>query len=183
MAKITMTEAKDFVLFPKDSILRLKIESIAVRDVQGAKGTWEKLDFKFTILGVQAVGENEDGLTPEGCAEAIGSPIWGGVSASLTDNPENKLRQWVEAILGMELAIGFELDTDLLVGKEVRGLTDLYKKKNGFSGHQIYSLLPKGGPVAQPTVVPQVTVAPTASAAVPDPWASTDPWQDDEPPF
>jgi hypothetical protein len=171
MAKITMTEAPEFVTFPTNSILYLRVEEIALKEVQGKKGTWEKLEFKFKILGVQAVGD--DTLSVEDCEPAIGSFIWGGVSANLTDNPENKLRQWTEAILNMELSVGFELDTDLLVGRDVRGITGVYTKKTGFTGHQIDALLPKGGSFTPPE--PKPVAASTAAAA--------DPWQTDEPPF
>lgn len=169
MAKITMTEAPEFVTFPANSILFLRVDEITVREVQGKKGSWEKLEFKFKILGVQAVGD--DSLTVEDCEPAIGGPIWGGVSATLTDNPENKLRQWTEAILGMELNVGFELDTDLLIGRDVRGITGTYQKKTGFVGHQIDALLPKGS-----ATIPESKPAAPAAAA-------NDPWATDEPPF
>jgi hypothetical protein len=167
MAKITMTEAPEFVTFPANSILHLRVEEITIREIEGKKGSWEKLEFKFKILGVQAVGD--DSLTVDDCEPAIGAPIWGGVSATLTDNPENKLRQWTEAILGMELNVGFELDTDLLVGRDVRGLTGTYQKKSGFTGHQIDALLPKG------SITP---LEPKPATAAVDPWAAAD-----EPPF
>jgi len=174
MAKITMTEAPEFVVFPANSILLLKVDDVQVREVQGKKGTWEKLEFTFIIKGVQDMGDGSDVSNGEA---AIGSKIWGGCGATLTDNPENKLRQWTEAILGMELSVGFELDTDLLIGRECRGITSIYQKKTGFDGHQIDALLPKGGATPKPAEA-SVGVAELKAATV-----AADPWQTDEPPF
>lgn len=145
MPKITVQEQKDLTLLPPDTILHLKVDELSLRDVDGRHGKWEKLEFKFKILGVQAVG---GGGSPDDYADVIASPIWGSVPFKLTESPENKLRQWAEAILGMDLGLGFELDTDLLVGRECRGITSQYDKRatnpatgQPFKGHQIESLL------------------------------------------
>lgn len=159
MAKITMEEAKDFALLPKDSIVNLKITEAVIKEVQGQRGPWEKLEITFEILGIQATG---DGSDPAQYQSVIGSKIWGSIPFRLNDSAENKLRIWSEAILGMELGIGFELDTDYFVGRQVRGLTGQYDKRNRdaqgnpFKGHQIDSLLPAA---TQPTV--NTAAAPT----------------------
>lgn len=154
MPKITVQEHKDLTLLPPDSIVHLKIDELTTREMDGRNGKWEKLEFKFKILGVQAVG---DGSSPEDYADVIGSPIWGSVRYVLTESPENRLRQWAEAILGIEMGVGFELDTDLLLNRECRGLTIQYAKRTTnpatgqpFMGHQIDSLLPKANQFGQP---------------------------------
>lgn len=152
MAKIIVEEAKEFALLPEQSIVHLKVEDAEVKDVQGNHGPWQKLELKFKILGVQVTG---DGSPVEGYEELLTGPIWGSVPFRLTDSPENRLRQWAEAILGVELGIGFELDTDLFLNRQVRGVTIQYDKKirdrsgNPFKGHKIDSLLPKAGSTPQ----------------------------------
>jgi len=182
MARITLTEQQDFSVVPVDSILLLKIEEITVQTVTGGKnGDWEKLNFKFKVLDIQATG---DGSSKDGYSDLIGGIIYGSVPFKLTTHPENKLRQWVEAIFGMELPEGFELDTDLLEGKTVRGITSQYQTKktdaagNPFTRHQVDSLLSYGS-------VPVGSVPP---AAKPDPWAAeaklaATSTYTDEPPF
>jgi hypothetical protein len=153
MPKITMEEQKEFPVLPADSILHLKIDSVEVREHEGRNGKFSKLHFKFKVLGIQATGDGSDPSQYEGI---ITEPIWGSVPFRFTDSPENRLRQWVEAIFAMELGVGFELDTDLLAGRECRGVTVQYEKRNTnprtglpFRGHQVDALLPKGGSVPQ----------------------------------
>lgn len=170
MPKIIVEESKDFLLLPPDSILSLKIDEVSTKLIEsGRHGPWEKLEFKFKILGIQAVG---DGTPVDKYDGVIASPIWGSVPFKLTDSPENRLRQWTEAILGLEIGVGYELDTDLFLGREVRGITSQYEKRardargNAMKAHQIDSLLPKGGsiPAAAPVAA---TAAPVAAAVAP----------------
>lgn len=167
MAKIVLEEGKEFALLPVDSIVNLKIAEVVIRDVDGARGKWEKLEITFEILSVQATGDG----SPVGAYDAaIGSKIWGSVPFKLTDSAENKLRMWTEAILGMELGLGFELDTDYFVGRTVRGLTTQYEKRakdsqgNPFKSHQIGSLLP-AATTQQAPQAPNYAAAPTPAAA------------------
>lgn len=146
-----MTESKEFVSFPANTILQLRVEDVEEREVQGRNGSWSKLEFTFKVVGIQELG---DGSPVEACETAIGSKIWGGCSANLTDSPDNKLRQWVEAILDMEISVGFELDTDLLIGRDCRGITSTYTKKTGAAGHQVDALLPKAKAVAAAVSAP-----------------------------
>lgn len=192
MAKITVEEQKEFTLLPENSILLLKVDELEIKQVDGRHGPWDKLEIKFKVLGIQNVG---DGGNPADYEEAvIAGPIWGSVPFKLTDSPENKLRLWAEAILGMELGVGFELDTDVFLGREVRGLVTQYNKratnpKTGqpFKGHQIDALLPKAGaPQHQQGYTTQQYAAPVQqqyAAPVADPWAAPqqqapvgDPW-------
>src|SRR5690349_15427771 len=162
MAKLVVEEQKEYSVLPVDSILHLKVEELCTRTVNGRNGDWEKLEFKFKVLGIQAIG---DGSDPADYEDIIGGPMWGSVPMRLTSNPENKLRLWAEAILGMELGVGFELDTDMFLSRECRGLTGQYDKRTTdsqgrpFKGHQIDSLLPKSDGGSQPQ-------------AAQDPWAS-----------
>lgn len=178
MAKITLEEQPDFLTFPVDSILDLKIEECNVVTVNGRRGDWQKVECKFKILGIQALG---DGSPVETFDSMLTQTIYGSVPFRFTDSAENKLRQWAEAIFNMELGLGFELDTDMFVGRRVRGLTSTYDKKLSDGAvvkrHQVESLLPANGAAA----AAPVAAAPAAAPA--DPWGSTTWGQSEEPPF
>lgn len=188
MARITVEEQKDFSVLPADSIVHLKVDELEVREVDGRFGPWQKLEFKFKILGIQSVG---DGGNPSEYDDLIAGPIWGSVPFKLTDSQENQLRLWAEAILGIELGVGFELDTDNFLNREVRGVTSQYtRKKTGNPAHQIESLLPKANsPAAQsnnPWASQATQATPAQSAA--NPFASSPSAQagqawEEEPPF
>lgn len=169
MAVITMEEYHEFPTLPVDSILHLKVDSTSVREVKGERNSWQKLEFKFKILGIQIVG---DGSAAEEYEELLGQHIWGSVPYRFNTSPENKLRQWTEAIFGMELGVGFELDTEMFDGKQVRGITTTYEKRSinprtgrPFVNHQVDSLLPFAGTV-------QGQASWTEPAAPVDPWGS-----------
>lgn len=193
MAKIIAEEHKDFQLLPADSILFLKVVDCEVREIQRSNGSsWQKLEFTFNINGIQRLG---DGSTPDEYGEIVGTKIWGSAPFRLTDSAENKLKRWVEAILGLEITAGFELDTDYLKGRDCRGTTSVYDKKTinpttgrNYQGHQVEDLLPKdssnnvignswGGGQAQT----QPATVPAQQSAPQDPWANTGSWED--PPF
>lgn len=183
MAKIILEEQPEFVVLPPDSIIDLKVEEANVVEAQGRNGSWQKVEFKFKVLGIQATG---DGSPVENYDTVITSTIYGSCSARLTDSPENKLRQWCEAIFQMPLEVGFELDTDMLIGRAVRGVTSQYQTKAGSDRHQVNALLPKSG--TAPASVPQPTAAtqgsapqPVTAGAAKDPWASFP--QPQDPPF
>jgi hypothetical protein len=172
MAKIVMEEVEEFPTLPDDSIIFVTVENVQTREVEGQRGNWTKLDFTFKVTGVQVSGDGSDVSKYDGL---IGSKIWGNVPFRFTDSPDNRLKQWVEAILGMELTPGFELDTELLEGKKVRAITGSYEKKTvdsrtgrPFRQHTVQALLRMED--RQPVV---------ATAAKVDPWAN----QDDEPGF
>lgn len=140
---LKLEEVEEFVALPEDSVITAKIEKVELETVNGRDGaTWEKVAFKFKILSVDLVG---DGGDPADYAMLPGSPIFGGVSARFTTHPDNKLRQWVEAILGMQLTPGFDLDLDSLVGRKVRCVTTQYTKKDAtVASQKVASLLPLG---------------------------------------
>lgn len=171
MPKIVMEEYEEKSVLAPDTIINVKVDEIRIVDVPGNRGTWQKAEFVFKILGVPS--QQYDNL--------IGDKIYGSVPFRFTESPDNKLRQWVEAIFGMELSAGFELDTDLLVGREARAVIRNYDKKatdprtgQPYKGHQVDALLPRGGQgmaQAQPQAQPQMAMSAPAS----DPWASDDP--------
>lgn len=148
MVKLIAEEHKEFNLLPPDSILFLRVAGTEVREVQRTNGgSWQKLEFTFEIMGIQQLG---DGSDPSSYPEVVGSKIWGSAPFKLTDSPENRLKRWIEAILGLEVTPGFELDTDYLRNRECRGTTSVYDKRNvnpqtgrKYQGHQIEDLLPK----------------------------------------
>jgi len=148
VVKLVAEEHKDFQLLPADSIVFLRVADTEVRDIERRNGgTWQKLEFTFEITGIQQLG---DGSDPARFTEAVGSKIWGSSPFRLTDSPENRLKRWIEAILGLEITAGFELDTDYLRNRECRGTTSVYDKRTTnpqtglpYQGHQIEDLLAK----------------------------------------
>lgn len=189
MAKLTVEHQEEILTFPTDTILDLKIEEANVKTVQGARGDWQKVEFKFKVLDIQATG---DGSPRDAYSNWIGQFIYGSVPARLTDSPENKLRIWAEAVFRQPLGLGFELDTDMFLSRRVRGLTSQYESNSRGAGgeklkrHQIETLLPAHDSSA-PAAAPAAPVAPAQ-----DPWATpaaaapaNDPWGtgSDEPPF
>ena len=164
MAKFTVEETGggDFLTLPADTIIPVIVDSIEERNVPGKDGGsgWDKLNFRFKILDLPDALQEQYGVL-------VGSTIFGSVSARLTTHPDNKLRQWSEALLDLgELDSGFELDTDMLVGRKARAVVGLWTRKSDNTvNHQIVGLLP---------VAPTPVGGSAASAAS---------FFDDEPPF
>lgn len=165
--KLEETADSDWAILPVDSIIDVEVEDISDREVPGRDGKegWVKLEFKFLIKGVPTHLEAEYG-------SLVGSRIWGSVSKRLSTHPDNKLRQWAESLLNMgEFPTGFELDTDMLIGRRARAVIVQYKKRDGSFNHQVGGLLP-------------VATTPSTPAGA-DPWSSAapSPTFTDEPPF
>lgn len=163
MAKITMTEQPDFDVLPAEMVIKVKVDETKVTDEDGKYGPYQKLRVKFLIAEVP----------DSNYATLIGEQIWGSIPFKLTDNPDNQLRQWCEALFGFQLSPGFELDTDELVGRSCRAIVGNYEKKSGTNTskrHQISALLP----LRAGESVPDVTAKPRHD----DPWASApeNPW-------
>jgi hypothetical protein len=145
MAKLTLEEPDvldgEKVILPPESVVQVRV--LEVREAErgpNAKGEfWQVLDFKFEIVGA-----------PEQYKGAIGDWIWGNVSARFTTHPDNKLRQWVQALFGLDLEPGFELDTEVLVGRKARAVISNYKKRDGNVGQGVAGLLPLDGGTAAP---------------------------------
>lgn len=173
MATITNQEAVEFTVIPADSIIHVTCEDVTLKEIEGRNGTWQKLEFQFRIDGVQAVGDGS--MSTEDLAnEVVGGKIWGSAPFRLVNSPENRLKQYVEALFGMEIGVGFELDTDLLLGKKARAVTTTYEKRTinprtgkPYLGQQVETLLPLGAGAS----APEPALAGAASV------------QDEEPPF
>ena len=169
--KLTVKKHVDLETIPTDSILICKVDGPPkIEDVTGERGTWQKVNFRFKILGFQVLG---DGSHPSTWEEMVGKNIFGSVSAYLSDGADNKLRQWVQAILAMDIGLGFELDLDYLEGRQVRVVTSQYTKKDKTVRHQAGSLLPIGEhrPVYYGDA-PGAAATPVQTAN-PDPWATS----------
>lgn len=141
MPKLTLEESKDLDCLPEDSMIIIEVVEIAERHVPGRDGKdgWDKLEFKCVIKDV-APNLRED------YSELIGTNIWGSTGMRFTTHPDNKLRQWSEALLDMgELDQGFELDTDILIGRKAKAVTGTYTKRGSTSKrHEINGMLPFG---------------------------------------
>jgi hypothetical protein len=134
MAKIQLEEAPEFDVFPEETVIEVLVKVTEVREFEGKNGPWEKLNFEFEVTRV---------FDPT-LKHMEGIKIFGGVPFRLTDHEDNQLRQWVEALLGLQdLGIGFELDTDDLDGRRARAVTGTYTKKGTTQvRHTVEHLLP-----------------------------------------
>jgi hypothetical protein len=168
MPVYTLQEAETFGVLPVDTIIQVEVADITERPVPGKDGKegWVKLEFKFRITGVPDALAGEYG-------SLIDSHLWGSVSAKFTDHPDNKLRQWSESLLGVSVnQPGFELDTDILIGRKARAVISQYQRRDQTFQHQVATLLPAAGvspTVTAPTVVNtpepvQQTLAPVTAA-------------------
>lgn len=192
--KTTLTEQEIFPTLPIDSIVHVKVDKVDVIELDGKNGKWEKLNIGFKVLGIQITG---DGSDPARFDSMIGTTIFGSVPFRLNNSPDNQLRQWVEALLGMELGLGFELDTDLLERREARAIIGQYESKkytDPVTGkpqkkHQVAQLLPKGGNIlggAAPAPAAAAQAQPEPQYAQPVGAMSIAPMAggfDEEPPF
>lgn len=145
MARITVEEVKDFGVLPEDTIIRVECERVTVRHVNGKNGGdgWDKLEFKFIVKELPTFLVSQGLFSQQEFDDLLGGPIWGSVGMKLTEHPDNKLRQWAEALLNMgDLNVGFELDTDMLEGRQARASVGHYLRKDGTKAHQVVALLP-----------------------------------------
>lgn len=158
MPKIIATEAEDFTVLPADVIITVRVEETKVETIPGKNGKdpWDKLDFKFVITGV----------TNEAYKDAEGQNIWGGVAFRLSNSPDNKLKQWTEALLGIEISEGFELETEWFEGRSARAVVANYTRSSGGTAHKVGALLPlAGAQSAVPNQVAEVFATPTPAPA------------------
>lgn len=115
-------EDSDFAGYIEDdtikvaSVAGVKIKEKPYKDDDG--NPVKKVEFHFVI----ADGSDHDG-----------QPIWGETSTNFNNHPNCKLRNWACAILGTDLPVGYRLDTDVLIGNEVRAVIGLrdYTDKDG----------------------------------------------------
>lgn len=176
MPKYTMQHGEEYVTFPAESILHLKVDSIKEQVRTKKDGsTYTRLQWVFIVQGIQVIGDGSDQANYSGM---IDNKIFGSTTTFFSSSDRNQLKQWTEAILDIgPLQEGFELDTDLLVGRKCRGITKVWtgiqvdpgtgKVK---SGHEIDHLLPaaRGGqasPIATVSTLPTQAATPQAPAA------------------
>lgn len=155
MAKTALIHQENRITFPPDSLLHLRIMEARVDELprRSGNGTWEKLNVKFQIQQVLAIG----GAGPDAVqhfANWHGEHIYGSVPFFLSDKEDNDLRLWLEAIfeipVGESLPLGFEFDSNQIVGRYCKGVTGQYKSNKldaqgaQFSRHEVKGLLPAG---------------------------------------
>ncbi len=111
MPTFTTEEEQDLTL-PKGSVHRARLDELTVRTYtftdrdtnQEKEG--QTLDWWFKI--------SQSNLGPE----YIGRTVKASCPPKLTSREGNKFREWAEALLGREIPVGMQLDTDDLVGME-----------------------------------------------------------------
>lgn len=139
MPTYTLEETEEFLTLPEDAIVVVSVKDITERQVEGRNGRegWTSLNFRFTLLELPTDLE-------EKYAPLIGQSLFGSVGAKFTTHVDNKLRQWAEALLNLDLTQpGFALDTDLLVGRKARAVIGNYTKTGQSAlNHKVVALLP-----------------------------------------
>lgn len=170
MPKLVMQEhdPNAYKTLPADTMIQVEVADIKEREVTSTKGNWMKLEFKFVVTDIP------DALMEE-YAEVVGSNIWGSVSARFSEHPDNKLRHWAEALFGIELTVGYELDTDDLLGKKARAAVTNYTKRDGGTAHQVGELFPLGNPFSNKASAPSAPTNAngTTHTIKEDPWSPT----------
>lgn len=150
MPKATKTEEDEYrlpaeVYFPaklkavtsKTIDFEYKAESAAVkkgRKKAGDKGSFDKWEWEFEIT---------DG-------DYKGASAYGDTDARLTTRDDDVVRQWAETLMGREIEIGEEFDTDNIIGYSclisVRHDDPRPKKDGGFFyGCPVDDVLPASG--------------------------------------
>jgi hypothetical protein len=170
--KSTVIEASNYPI-PEDTLLPLKLESVTRVEVpftyrkgpkMGTAGIFIKWEWEF------ACGEGE----------YAGLNVRGNSEPRITSNDQASgdlalARPWVEALLGRELELGEEVDTDDLIGLPAQGTVKHLEprpKKEGdgfWFNIELDELFPAG--MGNQSNFP----------AAPDPWATAN--INDEPPF
>ena len=107
--QFTTQEQLDLTL-PEDSIHVAKLVDLKTRDVpykdknDGSDKTFTKLEWWWEITAT-AIGD-----------QYIGRKVKGECPAELTSHPSNRFRNWAETLLGREIPVGMQLDTEDLLG-------------------------------------------------------------------
>ncbi len=117
--------------FPHQSVFEAKILEITeqdsrwdIDDEDPSKGKKQELNFKFEVID------------PDGDFDKRWA--WGKCAAYLSTDSRNKLRQWVQGILDIDvLPEGFAFNTDDLVGRQCRIIVEAYEKKTGGVGNYV----------------------------------------------
>lgn len=135
MGKYVVEEEKPREPISDDAIFPAKI--LKVEEIEKTFDGKKKKRINFTFR-LEADGLPWDGWELEG-----------DVPAFLNAAPENRFRQWVEAVLGNEVPVGFQVDTDALVGQMVRVVVGARPYTDKYNNDKIWNwvkdLLPPGG--------------------------------------
>lgn len=130
MARLVVEQsvAKQFDLLEEDSIHEVTVSNIEVSTYDDPQnGPRKNLNWTFTL---HTPGDWE------------GKRIWGNTSMVFNTNPNCKLRNWAQSVLGTDLDAGFELDTDDLVGRKARIAVGYRKKPDGTIKQFVADVLP-----------------------------------------
>ena len=104
MPVVEATES-DFELIPEGTIVHARVKFISeILTLQGPRGDFEKLDWKFEIT--------------EG--EFKGITVNDGTSPKFSIDGPSKLYEWASILLGRTFDLGERIDTDDLVGLSCR---------------------------------------------------------------
>jgi hypothetical protein len=106
MGKYTVEEYKEIPPIPADTIFPAKVTKVEELERQINGEPVKKIRFR---VKVSAPGTEWDNYHYSG-----------EVFARLTEHPDNEFRIWVESLLGHELPVGYDLDTDKLVDLNCR---------------------------------------------------------------
>lgn len=116
MPKATVKEESEYPL-PAETVFPARLDKVVEKTVEFTY----KAHHAAVKNGRAKVGET-GGFTKWQWEFAItdgpyaGMKAWGDTDGKLTNREDDRVRQWSETLLGRELGIGDELDTDLLVG-------------------------------------------------------------------
>lgn len=155
MPTFTLEESDFKGYLPDDTVMpaevtRVKMEDKPYQDDDGRPV--KKVVFKFKMRPDPS----------SEWAEHAGGDQYGETSTNFVDHPGCKLRNWAQAILtpGADLPPGYQLDTDVLVGKPCRIVIGLreYTKKGETEKRQTNFVK---------DVLPPTGVSPQAAAAAP----------------
>jgi hypothetical protein len=116
--KLVVEHVKPREPIPEDQILNAKV--LAIKGIKKKYGDEEedRVEFRFRIT-TPGVWEDQK--------------ISGDVPLNFNDGERNRLRQWSEILAGYEMPLGYELETDDLVGRDIRIVVGarFYKDRNG----------------------------------------------------
>lgn len=107
-------------LIPEDTLLPAKLVKIEDKTIKWTdKDTQEKkeaeiLEWSFLVTSGQYSGQT----------------VTGSCDPRLSNHESNRFRQWVEGVLGRELAVGEDIDTDDLIGLTAE-ITVFHKERKG----------------------------------------------------
>jgi hypothetical protein len=95
---------------PEDTIVNARVDSVKVEKVEYVdKDTKEEKSFEKVTWYFEITEAGPDG-------QWQGRRIQGRTGAKLTNHPNNRFRNWAEALLKRDISVGFQLSTEDLTG-------------------------------------------------------------------